>query len=79
MSIYADMTVEQLEAEIQSLREKIRGGTEPSIRSVAGEGRRVEFAGGNASNLRQLLREAEAALAVLTGGSGGQAIGVWFP
>lgn len=78
MSIYADMDEAQLTAEIASLRLKIRTGTDPVIRSVAGEGRRVEFASGTASNLRRLLREAELALAALTGNSSGNAIGVVF-
>ncbi len=77
MSIYADMDEAELIAEIAELRTKIRTGTEPSIRSLAGEGRRIEFAGGNGANLRQLLREAEAALAVLQGNYG-SAIGVIF-
>ncbi len=36
MSIYADMDEAQLEAEIAMLRLKIRGGTDPAVRSVAG-------------------------------------------
>jgi hypothetical protein len=77
MSIYADMTEEQLEAEIAALRTKIRTGQDPAVRSVTGEGRRIEWAGGTVTNLRRLLREAELALATLQG-TRGNAIGVRF-
>lgn len=79
MSIYADLTEIQLTAEIAALKLKIRSAQDPAIRSVAGEGRRIEFSGGAPANLRRLLREAEAALAALTGvAGGGNAIGVRF-
>lgn len=80
-AIYADMTEEQLIEEIQSLREKIRSSPDtPSVRSVTGEGRRLEFgsATSNIDNLRRLLREATDTLTALQNGGGGSAIGVVF-
>lgn len=84
MSVYADLTEEQLEAEIATLRQRIRdAGKSPTagIKSIAGEGRRMEFfgSGGGTStmDLRRLLREATDALAMLRGDSG-SAIGVRY-
>lgn len=77
MSLYADLTDEQLDAEIASLRTKMRD-PEPGVRSVAGEGRRMEFFGGNSSNLQSLLRQALEEKARREGRPAGGAIGVWF-
>lgn len=86
MSVYDGMTEEQLGAEIEALRAQIvavtKGGT-AGVKSVAGEGRRMEFfepgGGTSVKGLRLLLAEAEALWTrKFGGGSGGTAIGVLF-
>ena len=84
MSLYSDLAEDQLVTEIATIKARIRAvgtGDTAGVKSIAGEGRRVEFfgSGGGAdlNGLRGLLREAEAALALLRGESG-SAIGVGF-
>lgn len=84
MSLYDDLDEAQLEIEIAALKAKIRAAASaPSVRSIAGEGRRVEFfagggEGGSIADLRRMLADAERALGLLRG-YGGSAIGVRFP
>lgn len=80
MSVFGDLTEEELEAEIATIRMRIRGQvSDAPVKSVAGEGRRVEYMNMSPSDLRRLLREALEALAVIQGNTGGRAIGVRFP
>jgi diaminopimelate decarboxylase len=79
MRLYADLTDEQLSAEISEYRAAIKkvalGG---GIGVVAGEGRRIEYAEGNVNEARTALRDllAEAAYRGLEIGEGGGAIPV---
>lgn len=80
MRLYADLTDEQLLAEISEYRGAIKqvamGG---GVGVVAGEGRRIEYTSGNVGEARTALRDllAEAYLrGMAIGGDGGGAIPV---
>lgn len=79
MRLYADLTDEQLSAEISEYSGAIKkialGG---GIAVVAGEGRRVEYASGNVGEARTALRDllAEARIRGLSIADGGGAIPV---
>ena len=77
MSIYADLTVEQLNEEITKLRVALRS-TDSSVRVVAGEGRRLEYGNKSPTDLRALYRAALEEQEARTGRGGGSAIGVRF-
>jgi hypothetical protein len=80
MSVYSDLTDEELEAEIADLRSRIRGAPgSPAVKSVAGEGRRVEYENMSSHGLRRLLTDALNEQERRNGtGLGGAAIGVRF-
>lgn len=85
MSLYSDLTDEQLETEISSLKAKIRNassGTQAGVKSIAGEGRRMEFFGGGGGadlrGLKDLLASAELEWTRRGYGTAGRAIGVSF-
>ena len=79
MRLYADLTDEQLSAEISEYRAAIKavavGG---GVGVVAGEGRRVEYVAGNVIEARTALRDllAEARIRGLPIADGGGAIPV---
>jgi hypothetical protein len=81
MGLYSSYSDPDLEAEIAELKAKIIAAAKDdnaSVRSVAGEGRRIEFAPTTkASGLKDLLRQAEIELAIRNGNQG-NAIGVNF-
>lgn len=80
MSVFSDLTDEELDAEIARLAGLIRGQpTNPTVKSVAGEGRKVEYGNhSSSSDLRRLHREANEEKARRAGVTG-TAIGVRFP
>lgn len=79
MSVFADLTDEELEVEITALAQQIRAGPgTPAVRSVAGEGRKVEYQNLSSTDIRRLHREAREERDRRAGGGGGSAIRVRF-
>lgn len=79
MSVFADLSDEDLATEIAALSAQIRGApANPTIRSIAGEGRKVEYGNASSSDLRRLYREAREEQERRAGGMGGSAIPVRF-
>lgn len=80
MRLYADLTDDELSAEISEYRAAIKKvATGGGIAVVAGEGRRVEYVSGNVGEARTALRDllAEASYRGLPiAGTGGGAIPV---
>lgn len=80
-SIYSDLTDEELAEQITMLKQAlITDPTATSIRSVAGEGRRIEYASKatTVAGISRLLRAAQAEQN-RRAGIAGTAIGVVFP
>lgn len=79
MGLFEDHSDEALAAAIEDLTARITGQpANPAVKSVAGEGRRVEYATASLGDLRRLLREAKEERDSRAGGIGGSAIGVRF-
>lgn len=79
MGLFEDLDDAALDATIADLTGRITGSpANPAVKSVAGEGRRVEYANASLSDLRRLLREAKEERERRRGGIGGRAIGVRF-
>jgi hypothetical protein len=80
MGLFEDMDDVALAAAITDLTGRITGQpANPAVKSVAGEGRRIEYATASIADLRRLLREAKEERDSRAGGIGGRAIGVRFP
>lgn len=78
MRPYADLTDEELKAEIAEFRLAIKQAAKGGVGVVAGEGRRLEYTAGNMNIAYAALRDlyAEAAERGLAIGQGGGAIPV---
>jgi hypothetical protein len=82
MSVFSDLDDATLDSEIARLSARIRGGgdDEQAIKSITGEGRKVEYGDAvSPTQLRRLYREAKEEKERREGRCGGTAIGVRFP
>ena len=78
--MFADMTDEELTAEISALRSAILGIAKgEGVKVVQAEGRRAEYTQANVGEARKLLRAAQAEQRRRTGEGEGRAISVEIP